>query len=239
MSRIITKDFHLTFEETASAEEMYFYWWLEELIRNEYIRAVVYQPDEVEITPRQTITYNRQKPKVLKEEEHHLLHNLSYTADYLIHWNEKALGIFYYSMNMDSSSGFTSSLRTIPFATKHSGDMAMSWVDVKGTSSRYGQKSDTIFSVIQKVLYAYKGIYVNKVVPIKLFEKTFTPERYLFTDKTKKARTLHYDPVLLNDFLLLTPSKYVQNISSHSGNNKRSGTEDICSSQNTIDYKEE
>jgi len=54
-------------------------------------------------------------------------------------------------------------------------------IDVKGSFSKYhDQKS---FSLNQKWTYARYGVYVQKVIPEKLFKATFVPEACRYTKK--------------------------------------------------------
>ena len=72
-----------------------------------------------------------------------------------------------------------------------------SYIDVKGLFDR--NKSNSTFSIIQKVLFSEKGIYAQKIVPEKLFERTFTPKKYLKTDKSGKPRKIKWEVKLLEE----------------------------------------
>jgi len=60
------------------------------------------------------------------------------------------------------------------------------WVDVKGiwTQNTSAQK----FSVNRKWVYQKFGIYINKVVPEKLFKNTWCPESARLSPKMKQVR---------------------------------------------------
>lgn len=62
-------------------------------------------------------------------------------------------------------------------------------IDVKPSFSRNNAEAAK-FSIIQKALWDKHGEYVNKVVPETLFKQTFTPQRYLLTDKDMKPRKI-------------------------------------------------
>jgi hypothetical protein len=64
------------------------------------------------------------------------------------------------------------------------------WVDVKGTFNRHG--GDRVFPINAKWMYQRHEIMVEKVIPQKLFEKTFTPEIYLLTDISKQKRKIKW-----------------------------------------------
>jgi hypothetical protein len=75
----------------------------------------------------------------------------------------------------------------------------MVWIDVKGN---YNVKNELrIFSIIQKVVYDKRGIYVNKVVPAKLFEKTFVPLSIAFNKRTMQMRKPFLNCKLLKEII--------------------------------------
>ena len=65
-------------------------------------------------------------------------------------------------------------------------------IDVKGTFVGRGNSSGITFPLNQKWMYSAHGILVEKVIPIKLFEKTFTPKRYLLTDSGTRQRKIKW-----------------------------------------------
>ncbi len=60
-------------------------------------------------------------------------------------------------------------------------------VDIKGTFNKYG--GDKEFSINRKWVMQKHGIYINKIVPDKLFEKTWVPECvFKYTEKKKSFK---------------------------------------------------
>ena len=47
-------------------------------------------------------------------------------------------------------------------------------------------------------IYDKWKLYINKCIPEQLFKDTFTPKRFLFTDKTGKPRKIKHKIVLIN-----------------------------------------
>ena len=158
-----------------SEEEKLFNIWCDELKVNGYIDDYFYEPEITEITPKQeTCISIKNKNKCT-----FLMHPLTYKYDFKILWNEKAKNIFY--NNMDDNN-YT---KNCYFKCLYD----ISLVDVKGNYTRKDRVTDISFPLIQKVLYFYRDIYVQKVVPIKLFEKTFAPLTYLLNENIYKVGT--------------------------------------------------
>lgn len=58
-----------------------------------------------------------------------------------------------------------------------------------------------LFTVNQKWVYAKYGIYVQKIVPEKLFKQTFIPDRFLRTDSGKQKRKIKFKYVRISEYL--------------------------------------
>ena len=71
-------------------------------------------------------------------------------------------------------------------------------IDVKGAFSRFhDQKS---FNINQKWVYSRYGMYVQKVVPEKLFKKTFVPELCRYTPIKGKLIKKYKECRLIGDY---------------------------------------
>ena len=118
-----------------------------------------------------------------------------YTPDFLILWNEKARGVFFNNL-LDRVT-----LSKIPFTVKGLCDKSI--IEIKPA---FDQNNMTrLFTINQKWLLEGIGVYCQKIIPVKLFSKTFTPVRYLKTDKTNKKRKLHYIPKALKEYVEVRP----------------------------------
>lgn len=141
-----------------SDEERHFYAWLIEAERSGLVSNIEYHSGSFVLADRATIPVEKQLKTKTKIVEKFLLHPHRYTPDFVFVWH----GLFN------------------PFTTFQN----TTWVDVKGTGSKYhDQKS---FSINRKWVYEKFGIYINQVVPEKLFKKTFLPESCRLTKKTRK-----------------------------------------------------
>jgi len=136
---------------------------------------------------------------------------VTYTPDRTIIWNSKAKNIFY----TDLDEYLVGKVHKAPIllADLNSKLEMVSYVDVKappGYGNRHG--SDVSFSIKSKWIWESYSAYINKVYnfPNKkvaniqpyLWLKTFTPKRYLYSDKLVKLRTIkNWVPKTLEQFL--------------------------------------
>jgi len=111
-----------------------------------------------------------------------LLQPLKYTPDFIIFWSKKGIDEFVYIPGYENVSVLSPSRSPFIAIKKdgYPGDKLISYIDVKGNFGRHGDAVK--FSILQKIIYSALKIYIEKIVPQKLFAKTFYPERYLWTD---------------------------------------------------------
>ena len=95
---------------------------------------------------------------------------------------------------------------------QHSGEESV-YLEVKGQGqgfSRGGEGKRRQATLNQKWLFQAEGIFTNlaeigpgskKSKNEGLFEKTFTPNKYLLTNSGVRARTLHYNPRSIKEWL--------------------------------------
>ena len=161
-----------------SAEEMYFDAWLKEL-------GVEYQ-----YKPEPFVLCDPVKLRIQKQRsigEVHLLHSLTYQADFRISAPfPPCIATILFSMDIcidpltepPKNALFLSNGKEVFCDTKG--------VNFMGSS----RSSDVRFPVVSKMVYDKFNVYVNSVIPDKLFEKTFAPEIYFWTtgnkERTKK-----------------------------------------------------
>ena len=167
-----------------SKEEYYFQLYLDELVQAGYVAKYSYEPRSYEIYPKQTYAATNQLKTKTKTIEKHLLASLTYTPDYQIEWTPKAHQ-FSSPYSLESTFWCDEDL--------------YSHIDIKGSWNR--NESHTKFSIIQKAMWNKLGIYVQKIEPKKLFRDTFTPKKYLLTDKTNKARKIAWETKTLEEYV--------------------------------------
>lgn len=147
----------------ASDEEYFFYWWLVEGENAKCISDIRYQPKTYELSPRQIRDYEKQLKTKTKIVERFIFQPHSYTPD------------FSFRVSFPVSECFIFS--------KYFGESEIT-VDVKGTFNMYGDPKQ--FSINQKWMYEKFKVYIEKIVPEKLFEKSWCPEVARYSPKLKK-----------------------------------------------------
>lgn len=157
-----------------SQEEYFFDAWLKEL-------GVTYQYKPEPFVLCDPVKLRQQNQRSIKEV--HLLHGLTYQSDFLIsHPFPDRIGSILFEMDICidplkesfKNALFLSNGMVIHCDTKGSNFMGSS------------RSSDVRFPVISKMVYDKFNIYVNSVIPDKLFEKTFAPEVYFHTEGGKE-----------------------------------------------------
>ena len=171
-----------------SKEEWYFSLYLEELVINGYVDKWWYEPKAFILSEPVTYKWIKEtqlKTKIRKEnKESTFLRGHEYTPDFVLRWTD--LGKY----TLWSTTGLTR-----PFYADSKG---YSFVDTKGVFNRH--ESSVKFRINQKWLWDKLGIYVQEIVPSKLFAKTFTPNRYLRTDGDTKKRSFKWKAVSLKEY---------------------------------------
>lgn len=146
--------------------------------------------------------------KKLRYKEVNLLQKLSYTADYTLTWSEKA-NLYFHETIVDGKLNYNAKFISCLF----DGNI-VSFVDIKppAKASRFtgSLSSSATFPIIQKLIYDSLGVFINKIIPMPmsgsgvstaLFNNTFTPRRYLFTDGGSAIRKQNYKVFTIQDFI--------------------------------------
>ena len=166
--------------EYDSQEEIEIAMWIEEAIEAGLIMPkVVYQPEAYKLSPKQTKTVLKQLKTKSKQVEKHLLHPHKYTADFKIIFTTKGK-------------------KLLPFiGSGHNDTRAV--IDVKGAFNQHG--GDREFSINQKWTYEKYGVFVNKVIPEKLFKSTWVPDGARLTSKTRQIKKKYAKCKTIEEFL--------------------------------------
>ena len=179
-----------------SKEEQYFSWYLEELRENEFIYSWEYEPFSFNLSEEVRYSYTKRLKTKSKIMDKVLLHKHEYTPDFVIEWTDKARGVLARHLHEASSTSDIFFLMD---------DDRMSYIDIKPNFDKHNMTR--LFIVNQKWVFTLYEKYVQKVIITgsknALFQATFTPERYLTTDKTGHKRALEFEPVNLEEFLNL------------------------------------
>ena len=182
--------------EFDSVGEMHFYWWLEELKENGYVSDILLQPDPFPMSDRVSMLFTKHLKTKTQVKPFTVMREHVYTTDFLFVFTDKAKKIFHVSFDEKSSDHTKEELSNLK--TTNNG---VCLIEVKPS---FDQNNMTRLAVLnQKWVMEKHGKFINIVIPEKLFEKTFTPTRYLFCDKSKQTRKIKYSNVVtLKEYLL-------------------------------------
>lgn len=175
-------------EKLDSDEELYFYWWLSELKENGYIDEFILQPEPFTLSVKMKMTYFKPMKRVEdKELSYNLINGHIYTTDARIVWNKKAENVFYKDLTTELGK-YDSYKDAIFIATE-----SISYVEVK---PKFDFKNMTRLAKTNiKWVWDKYGIFVNLVIPERLFKLTFTPDRFLTGNKSNRLRKINYKPI--------------------------------------------
>lgn len=182
--------------ELDSNEELYFAWWLSQLCDNGYVTDVITQPQPFQMQEGLCHTYVKKmktKDKILEET---IIKPSVYTTDFYIKWSEKALNVFITTLDTDDKIMRGSS--HILLIANQTDNGLHTYVEIKPV---FDQNNMTRLARINaKWVWDKHKEYINIVIPEKHFQKTFTPDRYLLTTKSKTKRKLKYIPLTLEEY---------------------------------------
>jgi hypothetical protein len=166
-----------------SDEELFFYYYLEELKEIGVVNNFNTKCKSFQLSPRVEYPFytikKTKKGTTSKEEFKTVLNEHVYTPDFEVDWNFRSPYIHYFV------SGRLNQLRNpyttypinkeIPFYSLS--PQPYMCIEVKPAFDHQGMQR--LFSVNQKWIYHNHKIYVQKIIPQTLFEKTFTPKKVI------------------------------------------------------------
>lgn len=179
-------DFKKGMDMLDSPEEVHFYWYLQELKHLGIIKGFRTNVEPFELSEKKERSYIDKIKTKSKTGVQTLLREHSYKPDYVVLWNEIYKDIFYscYKSDMKLALIWRGEYVKRPFITNGN----VSHIDIKG-SYTLRNSDNAIFSVNRKWVMDRYGVYIDKITVPDVFIKTFTPNRYLYTDKTQSIRT--------------------------------------------------
>lgn len=187
--KIIYKDVELD-----SYEELYAYYFFEELKEKGYVEEIKAQPSSFHLSERVTNCYSEElKSGKKKFKEEVLLNGHVYTADFKVIWTEKALGVFFDQINKGGKMKVGAKMNL--FVAKDILGEYISYFEVKPS---YDQNNMTRLAMINiKWVWDSHKIFINLFTPENVFPLFFTPKKYLFTNKSGAKRKIKYSNVVL------------------------------------------
>lgn len=209
--------------EVPLTEEQWFLEWCIELVQAGYIYKVLFDKEVMPLTLFERLNRTGTKKKILD--------SVTYKCDVLIYWNLKAAGIFYtpFSVDVKKTTHFWGhatddgkylspvEVKAPPgYGNRNSSDQSFSVLQ-KWVYAKFGIMINKTYNYpISVIKYPKKHIVNKKKVnhpKANMFKRfknpepylwmmTFTPDRYLYTDKTLVPKTISkWDPITLEQFL--------------------------------------
>ena len=181
--------------EHASKEEIYFRWYLDDLKDAGIVTSFEYQPGAWVLSEGAKVVQLVKLKTKTKTVERPLFQAKTYMPDFFIFFNGAHPAIMAFYEDLEKYN-LTRKPADIPFL----GGRFCCSVDIKPNYERDSARSRA-FSLIQAWVFHLYNIYVQPIVYQKLFEKTFTPARFLLTDRTGKARKINFKVRSLQEFI--------------------------------------
>jgi len=183
------KNPEINFNNADSKEEVYFYWWIQDLIKHNVINVFYYKPKTFLLFDDVFLKFSRILTKKTKEDQFHLTSRMEYTPDFAIIWNDK--NKLHACIDEEVFSNLSPNNK-FPFFSHLQKGFYVSYIDVKGLFAGPHNNAAITFPLKKVVMYNVHGIYVCKTEIPTLFKKTFTPDRFTLTDITMTPRKINY-----------------------------------------------
>lgn len=177
-----------------SKEEWYTSWYLDELKQAGIVGNWKYEPTTYNLTLPASFEYLDDSIRKPNKKVKSLLRACTYTPDFYVPWNPLFKSKFLKVLGDVSISELTN-----PFFAQIYPEKYNSQWDTKGGYKR--ANGHETFTAKQAMLYQRHCVYCQEFVPKKIFEETFTPKRYLWTDGGKQVRKIDFKIVTLEEYL--------------------------------------
>lgn len=183
-----------------SQEEKEVYNWIMELYERGIITSFTHQPESFQLSHKRRVPIKKVMKTKTVDSDFHLMNGHLYTADFLIHWNSEYLNKMFYELNMNQVLPAINYKEMLIACENDDFTGFCSYIEVKPI---FDQNNMTrLFKINQKWVLDKYGIFVNMIIPDKLFEMTFTPGKRLVLEKTGKPRKVNYKNVInINEYL--------------------------------------
>lgn len=181
-----------------SYDELYFLYWIYELKDKEYVNSIQ-RAQSFHLSKGLSSQYLEQLKTKTKEHTQKILEEHIYTPEFLIVWNQKAVeekiiwqlpSVPKYEKQIIAQKHFD---QTIP--------VWWSYIEVKPVWDH--QNMTRLFRLNQKWVWEKHEIFVNLIFPKRLFQATFTPNDYLYTEKKRDKRSIEWNILTVDEFLNL------------------------------------
>lgn len=155
--------------EFKSKEEEQFAFWLSECENFGLVEVWDYEPITFELLPEKKYKEEvvlKTKTKIVERTLHQ---STTYTPDFRVLFTDKGLDVF--------KDTFKKSIYTL-------NNSKVVFFDTKGGFSKFDDGRH--YSLLQKLTFEVVGVWVERVVPYKLFKKTFAPANVMWMKSRRK-----------------------------------------------------
>ena len=173
-----------------SEDELWFLFWAFELHNKGIIETIERAPSFslTEGLDHEFVIKNSKGKEVTKRQI--ILRPSHYTPEFLIQWEQPQYKRFVWVRSATKCD--------LPLVAHMDGFLIQTYIEVKPDFDR--NNMTRLFKNNQKFMWDKHKIFVNLVKVKELFEKTFTPSKFLKT-KTGKDRKLSYKPITIEQYL--------------------------------------
>lgn len=177
-----------------SLEELAFLQWASELQRAGYIHSIE-RAESFLLCDAMSIGYAEQLKTKSKPMQQTILHGHSYTPEFIIRWDKKALDQI---LSLIGSSKKHENLLLGVREVNDKGPAYITYIEIKPMWDQ--NNMERLFKVNQKWMWQRHNIFVNLVKCPELFARSFTPSEYL-TTKSGKTRLIKWKIKKMYDYL--------------------------------------
>lgn len=193
-------------DEHDSNLERHFSWWCDELVKAGIL--IKYSRGREYIINNKELKINWKEEKELKTKikikdvNKTLINKKVYTNDFDLFWNFNETSNKFYTLLYNN---IISEPHTKPFISQVLVQEGFnrnltSVVEIKPHAFD-GFNMTRLFKTNQAIMWEKYEIYVNQIDSIKLFEATFTPQKYFFTDTGRALRKIPFKVRTLEEYL--------------------------------------
>lgn len=190
-------------EKFSSNEEVYFYWYLQDLKRLGFVESFSYESEKIPLGEDVYEEEVVQMATKVKVEQRPLIKERQYTPDFIICWDVSALGVFIRIIGDPNGN------RNAYFIA---GEDLRSVIEVKPLFDQHGKTA--VARMIRDWVWYQHRIYVQVVIPTAkvgmrgkvtpqnaLFPSTFTPLRFFRTDKGGANRKILWEAKTIEEYI--------------------------------------
>lgn len=197
--------------ELDSYEELYFMYYISELKSHGYIKDYQYHPEPIQLTEDLVVYTQKKTKKKVSVANKILIHGRKYTPDFIIVWDDSVKDVLHEELKLEEVLKLDKPF----FSHKTENGDYCSFVDIKNIFDFH--HSNRIFTMNQSDVWNKNRIYINEIVPHYyrkeskktgkllgkpcLFEQTFVPVQFMFTDKMTAKRRINYPVRSITEYL--------------------------------------